>query len=429
MRILFYICAVMAATWLFQVNSACFGQNQRTQTPLTIERAVAEAIEHNLPLLAERTNIQIANARLLTARLRPNPVVSASGDHLDLLGTGFNEINAAGPAEFSLRTDFTLERRGKRQARIEWAQKSISVAELSFLDSLRLTVLAVRNAFVDVLAARDNLALARENLKTFEQIVSINEARLKAGDLAEVELARSRVAATSHANAVLRAELELSKAQSSLAALLGRPPGMELGPVEGEIEKRRPETSLEKLIERALDERPDLRALKMEQAQAAAETKLQMLEARPDYSLGTEYRRQQGINGKGNSLGFFWSASLPVFNRNQGEIARARLQEKQIEIRRRALELEIRVEVEQAYKSLDSAQTRLQTMERDLLAQARAARDITEYSYRRGEATLVELLDAQRAFNEAMQSYNETRAEYARSLYQLEAVCGKAATQ
>ena len=68
----------------------------------------------------------------------------------------------------------------------------------------------------------------------------------------------------------------------------------------------------------------------MDQARSQAELRLQIAQGKVDYTFGTEYRRQQGINGTGNSLGFFLSTPLPVFNRNQGEIARAGAEQQQL---------------------------------------------------------------------------------------------------
>src|SRR6185369_12210911 len=82
----------------------------QTATPITLDAAVREAVANNLDLMAGRFGITVAKAREITARLRPNPVVSLSADHLDLLGTGFNAANNAGPNEFAWRTDFILER-------------------------------------------------------------------------------------------------------------------------------------------------------------------------------------------------------------------------------------------------------------------------------------------------------------------------------
>src|SRR5437660_7962412 len=85
---------------------------------ITIAEAVDEAVQHNLSLLAARSSLTIAEAQMLSARLRPNPVASVSADHLDLLGTGFDEVNNGGPPEIAVRVDVPLERGGKRDARI-----------------------------------------------------------------------------------------------------------------------------------------------------------------------------------------------------------------------------------------------------------------------------------------------------------------------
>jgi cobalt-zinc-cadmium efflux system outer membrane protein len=392
---------------------------------VTLEQAVAEALERNLTLLAERANLPIARARLITARLRPNPVLSLGGDHLDLLGTGFNEINAAGPAEFSLRSDFLYERGGKRRSRIEAAQGALEVAELEVLNAARALRLQVQSAFVDALLAKENLALARQNREMLERIVEANAVRLRAGELAEVELVRSRLAALQQANAVRRAERELRAALIRLQSLMGRDRFMPAFDVAGELRREGAVPAPEELRRAALENRPDLLALRREGARAAAELRLELARGKVDWTFGTEYRRQQGLAGTGNMLGFFFSLPLPLFDRNQGEIERARQQIRQSELRLRALENAIRAELEDGWQQFHTARELLEQIEGRMLAQAREVREVTEYSYRRGEATLLELLDAQRAFNDTMQAYNEARAEYARSLYALEAAAGK----
>jgi outer membrane protein, heavy metal efflux system len=100
---------------------------------ITIEQAVAQAFEKNLALVAEKQNLAIAEARAVPARLRPNPILTVSGYHLDLLGTGYSSSNAAGPAEYAARTDFVIERGGKHSSRIEIASVANEVARLEFL--------------------------------------------------------------------------------------------------------------------------------------------------------------------------------------------------------------------------------------------------------------------------------------------------------
>jgi cobalt-zinc-cadmium efflux system outer membrane protein len=182
----------------------------------TIEQAVQEALDRNLNLLAERYNLSIADARIVTAKLRPNPVFSAGLDYVDILGTGFNSSNAAGPSEYNVRTDFVLERGGKRERRIEVAEDARDVAKLQLLNTTRALVLDVQNAFVDVVAAKDNLQLARENLQAFQGIVGVNQTRVRAGDLAKVELVRTQVAALQFQSAVRQAESKLRVAANRL---------------------------------------------------------------------------------------------------------------------------------------------------------------------------------------------------------------------
>src|SRR5205809_7938391 len=102
---------------------------------LTVDDAVNEAIQKNLGLLAERANLTIAEAGLITARLRPNPVLSGGANSLDWLGTGFNELNGAGPPEYAVRVDVPFERAHKRELRTELAESVERVAGAQFADA------------------------------------------------------------------------------------------------------------------------------------------------------------------------------------------------------------------------------------------------------------------------------------------------------
>lgn len=395
---------------------------------VTIDQAIREAIDHNLGLLAAKYDVTVAEARMITARLRPNPVLSLSADHLDWLGTGYTLQNGAGPEEYAGRTDFVLERGRKREARIAVATQDRDIARMNVTAAVRTLTLDVQNAFLDTLLAKENLQLAEENLKSLEGIVNINQTRVRAGDLAPVELSRSQVASLQFQTAVQQARLRLIQAKNQLQLLMGRLVPAPDFDVTGDFRRDRIPQTLETASASALERRPDLAALRITQARSQADLRLQIAQGRVDYTVGSEYRHQQGINGTGNSVGFFFSAPLPVFNRNQGEIARAEREIEQAGARIRALEASVRNDVLNAWQRYQSSQNLVQTVETNMLEQARSVRRITEYSYRRGEASLVEFLDAQRAFNDTVQTWNEARAEYARSLYQLESLAGLSST-
>jgi len=398
-------------------------QSQQPET-VTVSQAVQEAVEKNLNLMAERYNLSIADARIVTARLRPNPVLSLYGDLQDLAGTGFNAQNAAGPPEYGIRTDFIWERGDKRRYRIETAQQAKEVARMQLPNAVRALALDVQGAFIDVALAKENLKLAEDNLAAFNKIVRVSAERVRAGDLAAVELTRTELAELQFNNAVIQTEARLRIAKQRLQLLMGRVAPSESFEVAGEMRRETLPFQLAELQQQAIARRPDYLAMQREQARSQAEIRLQLAQRKVDYTVGAEYRRQQGLAGKGNSLGFFFSVPLPIFDRNQGEIDRTRQEQSQIEARAHALEAEIRNEIAAAWRQYETARTLLARIEDGMLLKAWRVLETMEFSYCSGEASLVEFLDAQRAFNDTTQSYNEARAEYARSLYLIDAAVG-----
>ena len=252
----------------------------------------------------------------------------------------------------------------------------------------------------------------------------INEARLRSGDLSQLELDRSRVASLQYRASVQQAQLQLDQAKTRLQLLMGRKlrsPGFD---VVGDLRRESiPDTEVD-IAKRALVGRPDYLAGQQSQIRSQADLKLQLANGKVDYSVGTEFTRQSAWGVSGNSVGLYFSMPLAVFNKNQGEIARARREIDLAGAQKNALEASIVTEVEQAYRQYSVSRQLLTIVETDMLSKAKSVRDITEYSYRRGEASLIEFLDAQRAFNDATQTFNDARASFARSLYLIDTVSG-----
>jgi len=415
---------VLALLLAVIINNPVAAQSQQT-TPVTINQCVREAVERNLSLLAERYNLSLADASVITAGLRPNPVLSVYTDLQPLLGNGATELNQTGPPEYGIRADFVWERGQKRRHRIEAAEQEKAVARWQLLNATRTLALDVQNAFVEVLLVKETLALAERNQDSFHRIVEVSKERVRVGDLAQVELVRTQLAELQFNNAVIQSQSRLRIAKQRLQLLMGRATPSDLFDVVGEMRRELLPFTLDELWRQALARRPDYQGILRDQARSVAELRLQIAQGKVDYVIGAEYRRQQGLAGTGNSLGFFFSAPLPLFNRNQGEIARAGRERQQIEARTRALEAEMRGELDAAWQSYDTARSLLTRIEGEMLDKARRVLASMEYSYRVGEASLIELLDAQRAFNDTMQGYNEARAEYARGLYLIDSVTGK----
>ena len=328
----------------------------------------------------------------------------------------------------SVRVDVPFERGGKRTEREAVAQEDRAIAETAVLDAIRALRLDVQQAFVDLQLAQQNLTLARENATALDEIVRLNETRVRAGDVAEVELLRSRLAALQSRQAVRAAELRVRAESLRLERVMGRPPGTATFTIQELAQPAPVAARAPELQARARLARPDLRALQRAQARSQAELRLQLAVGKIDFTVGGEYRRQDGLAGRGNSVGLFFSTPLPLFDRNQGNIAVARTEETRADMRLRQLEQSIAADVELAAAQYTSAEETLRTVESEMLTQARDVRTITDYAYRRGEATLIEFLDAQRAFNDTMQAWNEARAAYARSVFLVQAAVGEDST-
>jgi cobalt-zinc-cadmium efflux system outer membrane protein len=415
------VAALLSSVWTTP------GAAQESLRPLTVEQAVDEALQHNLDLLAQRAGLGAADAAAVTARLRPNPVLSAETTNQDWLSPSFNVENNANPPEYAARVDVPLEAAGKRDRRIELADAARRVAVEQFNDAVRRLRLDVVLAAVDVLEAKSKLQLARDNYASLQTLQSLNDRRLQSGAIAQVEVARSRVAMLQYAATVRSAQLSLDAARLKLLPLLGKQPGdvpvdivdpLRLAPAVAPPD-------LTALQQSAREARPDLRAAAADRARTQADLRLQVAQGKVDYTVGAEYRRQQGVTGKGNLLGLFVSVPLPVSNRNQGEIARAGADQDRATRVIDALQANVAAEVAGAYQEFESSRQLLMEIERDLLTPSDEARRATTYMYQAGATSLIDVLDAQRAYNDTMDTYYSAQATYRRAHAKLALITGK----
>ncbi len=393
-------------------------------TAITLDQAIQEAISKNLDLIAQRLNVGVAEAREITAALRPNPVLTVAGQTLNLLGSTYSPDTPLGPNQLNIHTEFPMERGHKRVERIALAKEQKSLAELGVREAIRQVIFGVQTAFVDIQQAKNNLSLAQENLRSLDGVVVINEARLRSGDLSQLELDRSRVAAFQYRASVQQAQLQLDQAKTRLQLLMGRRIRTTGFDVVGDLRRDTISDTEADIAQRALLGRPDYLAGQQSQVRSQADLRLQLANGKVDYSVGAEFTRQSAWGISGNSIGLYFSMPLAVFNKNQGEIMRARREINLAGAQKDALAASITTEVEQAYRQYSVSRQLLATVETDIITRAKSVRDITEYSYRRGEASLVEFLDAQRAFNDTSQTFNDARASFARSLYLMDTVSG-----
>ncbi len=384
--------------------------------PKTLLQVEEEALKNNLSLLAGRYQISMSEADIITARLRPNPSLSLSGDVFPHPGD-FSGKN------YSASVGVPIELGGKRAARTELAESASTASARTFDDAIRMLLLAVRTTFYGALDAKYSLELASRNIESLDSIVALNKIRLQAKDISESELMRTEVSALNEHVQFESARAEFERAKIVLQESMGSKQLSTNFDISGDLTSL-PDTtspSLGEATRAALEHRPDLLAMRSQVAAAEANKKLQDALSAVDISAGGYYSTQQGEEFAGISL----SVPLPLFSRNQGEIRKAESRFEQAKVQLSALEHQIEAEVRTAYDDFLARKSIVSTLGKDVIGKSASVRDIVEYSYRKGGTSILDLLDAQRTFNDTMKSYYDALASLHKSAYALRAAIGR----
>ena len=318
------------------------------------------------------------------------------------------------PYEQVFRTDYVIERGGKRERRVEQATLAQVGRRAAAAEHRRgRSILDVENAFTDVQLAKLNLALAQDNLEAFNSVVADQHRRV--ANRRPVAGRAVAVAAGGPAVPERRAPAGHQAARRAESAEHADRPRRRRRPLDvaGDLRGTQQPRRLRGAAPQALDARPDLRAARTDQARSIADLRLQLANGKIDYTVSGEYHRQEGAGVHGNCYGVCSSA-----RRCRSSTAiRARspapeLQQQQLAPGSRRSKTTSPPKSTNAYAEYSTARRhRRHDRAARCSTQAQDVRTTTEYSYRAGEASFVEFLDAVRAFNDTMQSYNEARAE------------------
>jgi cobalt-zinc-cadmium efflux system outer membrane protein len=339
----------------------------------TVEQAVAVALQRNRDAIAARLDIEASELDVVAARIYPNPVVQYGIGNL-VVGQANPQGGAlasspgfAGQRVQSIGVSELLDVWMKRSARARAAEQGVVQRRLLTEDALREVVYAVRSGFTDVLRAQGARKLAREVVERFGEVVRLARARFKAGDIAQTELGKLELEGLRYVNAVTEADAELDLARGKLAALLGVAPGeMPAGELaQTAIDAPATDASLAALTARALQQRPDLRAAGAARTRADAELSAARREVYPDLIVGAAYTHSDfEVSGDNpNTLAFSLSLPLPLFDRNQANIGRARLEARRADNDGERLRLEVARDVAAAVRLRERARALLAALE------------------------------------------------------------------
>jgi cobalt-zinc-cadmium efflux system outer membrane protein len=381
--------------------------------------ALRYAREHSPALLAAREDIQAAQGTEVTAGLRPNPIFNLNSESYALFEP--SPGNFLNRQELTMTIEQPIETGRKRYWRHRVASAAREFVESQADDMERLVKLRVEQTYSQVLLAQADLDSARQVLADYDRIVAINKARFEKGAISGGEFRRIEIERLRFLDDVIVSESNLRNAKVALLTEIGYPDVQRDFETSGSLDVRPVEESVEQLSEEALRYRPDLAAQRFRDRQAQNELSLQKANAVPNISPFVGYKRDFGLN----TLAFGIRLPLQVFNRNQGEIARAAAERRSQDFRLLINERRIREGVAQAYNNFRAQERRLREIQDFYLQRARESRDITEESYRLGGIDLLVLLDVQRSYREVVRTFNRARYGAVVGRFQLEAAVGK----
>ncbi len=387
---------------------------------ISLDDAIQMALQHNHNLLALRTTIQQNQAEETTANLRPNPVLLGDSQFLPLFQPNqFTSDYLDNTAQFDLGVSYLFERGLKRQHRLQAAKDQTAVTRAQVADSERTTVFNVASQFINIELAESTLELAQQDLKSFQNTVEIGEARYKAGDIGEGDLLKIKLQLLQFQTDVSSAELSRIQGLSDLRQLLGYE---SIGPdydVAGDFNYKPVPGILEDFQSKALQSRPDLQAAQLGVTAATSQNALQKANGKRDVTGQLSYTHLAT-----NDLSLFGQVQLPIFDRNQGEIARTGFAITQAQEQQKFTTGQVMTDVRDAFENLRTNDKVVGLYRSGYLDQAQQSRDITEYAYRHGAASLLDFLDAERSYRATQLAYRQALASYLLALEQLREAVG-----
>jgi len=391
-------------------------QPDELTSTITLRDAIAHALLNNPQLKAFSLDIRAAEARKLQAGLLPNPEIDVEVEEVG--GTG--ERAGFDASETSIQIGQLIELADKRSKRTHLADVEKDLAELDF-KSKRLDVMSdVANAFIDVLAAQEQLSLSKELVDLSEKAYSTVAERVRAGQDSPVEETKAKIALSNTKIEFDRAGKELVSARHQLAATWGSSNPL-FEKVTGGFFDMSPAPSLEELAD-LISQNPDIFRWQAEKERSRAALELEKAKATSDIKLGG------GIQyfDEGDDSAFILGLSIPfpLFDRNQGNVQEAVYMLAKTEEQRKAVEADLQAALAEASTKLSSSFSEITTVQNYVLPLAKSAFDATNQGYRQGKFEYLEVLDAQRTFFEVRAKYIEALAGYHKSRADVERLIG-----
>jgi cobalt-zinc-cadmium efflux system outer membrane protein len=406
------------------------GLKAGAQQTLTWEEVRNRFEANNPTLLADKLNIDESKAQEITAFLRPNPTLSLSVDGTQIAPRNGVWRPFAGTFEYP-GISYLHERQHKRELRLESAKKGTLIAESSHADLERTLIFNLRGAFVSTLQAKAVLQLAKDNLAYYDHVLQISRDRFNAGDIAQIDLDRLELQRVQYESDLQAATENLETAKIQLLTLLNARTPIDQFDVTGPFDFNDQLMPRDEFRKIALDTRPDLKAAVEAVDKAHTDHKLAVANGSTDPTWSVWYTHNSSNNNPFgiNTLGVSVGIPLRIFDRNQGEKLRTRLDITRNERLRDAAEALVLSDVDSSYATVDSTLILLRPYKAKYLQQSVRVRDTILFSYQHGGASLLDYLNAQSEYRSVQLNYLNLVGSYLTAAAQLNLAVGREVIQ
>ena len=395
---------------------------------LTWDQVKARFEAANPALRADALGVEEMKAAEITAFLRPNPQLSFTMDQLYPFGSHYDP-NVSGtrdrPLSNALTTgsvSYLYEREHKRQLRLQSAKEGTQIAQSEHINLERNLIFNLRAAFVETLQAKAVLELAKADLAYYDKIIQISRDRLRAGDIAQIDLDRIELFRVQYEMEIQTAIVNLRTAKIQLQQLLNDRTPVEQFDVTGEFDFTDNLKPLEEFRQIALDERPDLRAALESIQQAQTNHKLAVANGSADPTFSVDSGANPPLDPY---VGFNVSIPLRIFDRNQGEKQRTQIDISRNQQLTEATRAQVFSDVDSAYAQVESSLALLRPYKAQYKAQALRVRDTVTYSWEHGGASLMDFLNAQSDYRAVQLAYLQLVGSYLTATGQLNLAVGR----
>jgi len=421
------VCAVIS---LALTAPPAYGQATSGPVRITLDEAIQMALQHNHNIIAARTTIDQSLDMEITANLRPNPSLFTDWEYLPLWSPAkqnpdlYSGVSTSSylknNTEGDIGLSYLIERGHKRQARYQAAKDVTAQTRSLVADNERGLTSQVASLFINVQLAESTIDLAQQDLKSFQQTTDIGEIQFKAGGISEDDYLKIELQLLQFEADLEQAQLARTQGLSDLRQLLGYESVSADYDVVAAFDYVPLKANLEDLQMKALQNRPDLRAAMQGVSAANSAYVLAKADGKPDVTVQGNYSHVNGIN----AATVYASIPLPIFNRNQGEIARTKSVITMSQEQQAFTNGQVLTDVKDAYEGVQSNDRMVMMYMGKYRDVAKKSRDIADYAYHRGGIALLDFLDAERTYRAEELGYRQTLASYLLALEQLREAVG-----